>query len=120
VSTQTADPEHVPLAESRATLKADLNILDGSLQFVNDLLRNMLDVHRSHGKAMNLDWGPTDILRDVLEPVVSIICMRGAKVQVRAICEPNALVVQADRMRLKQICLNLAVSKYCSIVLIAR
>mmetsp|Transcript_23537 Transcript_23537/g.44765 ORF Transcript_23537/g.44765 Transcript_23537/m.44765 type:complete len:858 (-) Transcript_23537:181-2754(-) len=110
VSAQTADPEHVPLAESRAALKDDLNILDGSLQFVNDLLRNMLDVHRSHDKAMSLNWGPTDILRDVLEPVVSIIRMRGANVQVQAICEPNTLVVQADRMRLKQICLNLAVN----------
>lgn len=110
VSTQAADPEVVPLAESRESLKGDLTIMDSSLQFVNELLRNMLDVHRSTDKAISLNWGPTDVLQDVLEPVVSIICMRGAKVHVEAVCEPPNLIIQADRMRLKQICLNLAVN----------
>lgn len=111
VSAQASDPEHVPLADSREAFNADLSVLDSSLQFVNELLRNMLDVHRTNGKAMSLNWGPTDVLRDVLEPVVSIIRMRGTKVEVQASCKPVNLVVQSDRMRLKQICLNLAASK---------
>jgi CheY-like chemotaxis protein len=46
-------------------------------------------------------------LRDVFEPVASILFMRGAKVEIKTDC-PNNLVVLSDRMRLKQIILNLA------------
>lgn len=108
VSNKSCDPAMVPLQENRALLKEDISVIDSSLSFVNELLRNMLDLHRSSDKAMNLKMGPTDLLRDVLEPVVSIIFLRGAKVNVVAECEPSTLIVQADRMRLKQICLNLA------------
>ena len=109
VSVQTADPLLVPDATHRAAIKGDLTIMDSSLQFVNELLRNMLDLARcSDNKGMSLNWAPTDVLRDVLEPVASILFMRGTKVQVQAMCEPHTLVVKADRMRLKQICLNLA------------
>ena len=79
------------------------------MQFINELLRNMLDIHRSAERQMKIDLKPTDILRDVLEPVASILFLRGASdsVEIRVEC-PDELVCQADRMRLKQIVVNLA------------
>ena len=107
VSSKASNPELIASAETRALINSDINVVDTSLQFINDLLRNMLDLHRTNDKAMKLHLAPTDILRDVFEPVVSILFMRGAKVKVIADCPPN-VTVMADRMRLKQICLNLA------------
>jgi signal transduction histidine kinase len=85
----------------------DLRIIDASLQFINELLRNMLDIHRASDKQMKLEIKPTDMLRDVFEPVASILFMRGAKVDILTDC-PKNLIVETDRMRLKQIVLNLA------------
>jgi len=97
----------VPNADHRDLIKSDIHVIDSSLQFVNELLRNMLDLHRSSDKVMKLSMEPTDVLRDCLEPVASILFMRGAKVDILVDC-PQNLIVNADRMRLKQILLNLA------------
>lgn len=67
----------------------------------------MLDLHRSANGDMKLRVSHLDILQDVFEPVVAILFMRGAKVEVVAEC-PKNLIVDSDRMRLKQIFLNLA------------
>jgi signal transduction histidine kinase/CheY-like chemotaxis protein len=91
--------------KSREALQDDIHIVDSSLQFINELLRNMLDVHA--GNKIKLNIGPTDLLRDVFEPVASILFMRGAKIEIKTDC-PNHLIVLSDRMRLKQIILNLA------------
>ena len=107
VSSKTEDPSYIPIAEHRATVKSDIVVIESSLQFVNELLRNMLDLHRSAHKEMKLQLSPIDILRDVFEPVASILFMRGATVDVLTEC-PQNLIVKGDRMRLKQICLNLA------------
>lgn len=107
VSSKASDPMLVPELDSRESIKRDIHVVDSSLQFVNELLRNMLDLHRSTDKKMKLNMEPTDILRDILEPVSSILVMRGAKVDVEMDC-PQNLIVNADRMRLKQILLNLA------------
>lgn len=80
-----------------------------SLQFINELLRNLLDINRSTENEMKIELKPTDILRDVLEPVASILYLRGASdsVKIKVEC-PDDLMCHADRMRLKQICVNLA------------
>jgi signal transduction histidine kinase/CheY-like chemotaxis protein len=93
--------------KSRQALWDDIHIVDSSLQFINELLRNMLDVHRSADNQIKLNISPIDILRDVFEPVHSILYMRGAKVEIKTDC-PKDLIVLSDRMRLKQIILNLA------------
>ena len=67
----------------------------------------MLDIHRSASKQIEIDLSLTDILQDILEPVASILFLRGAAVNVQVECREN-LVCQTDRMRLKQIVLNLA------------
>jgi signal transduction histidine kinase/CheY-like chemotaxis protein len=93
--------------KSRKALLDDIHVAEGSLQFINELLRNMLDIHRATDNHIKLDFRPTDVLRDVFEPVASILFMRGAKVDIITDCTQN-LIVQSDRMRLKQIVLNLA------------
>ena len=63
-------------------------------------------MHRAGSKQMKISMSPIDVMRDVLEPVKAILHMRGNKVDVIAEC-PNNLVVISDRLRLKQIVLNL-------------
>jgi signal transduction histidine kinase/ActR/RegA family two-component response regulator len=98
-----------PLAdkESIRTVRDDISIIANSLQFINDLLRNMLDMHRASSKQMHIEMAPTDLLRDVIEPVATMLHRRGDDFELIIDCEKN-LIVQTDRMRLKQIILNLA------------
>jgi signal transduction histidine kinase/CheY-like chemotaxis protein len=103
----TASMEPVQDKESRKALMDDIDVVYSSLQFINDLLRNMLDIHRTTQSEIKLALSPTDVLRDVFEPVASMLFMRGAKVDIVTDC-PNNLIVLSDGMRLKQIILNLA------------
>jgi len=109
VTATVRDPNQCQVTNEtvRSTLTYDLRVMDASLQFINELLRNMLDIHRSASQQMKLDLSPTDILHDIMDPVASILFMRGASVDVRVEC-PRELVASTDRMRLKQIILNLA------------
>jgi two-component system sensor histidine kinase/response regulator len=99
----------LPLAdeESRKTVREDIGIIGSSLQFINDLLRNMLDMHRATSSQMTIEMSPTDLLRDILDPVATMLHRRGDDFEIVVDCEKN-LIVQTDRMRLKQIILNLA------------
>ena len=110
VSSTMNDPNEcqIPNPETRNTLQYDLRVMDASLQFINELLRNVLDVFRSASNQMKIELNPTDIRQDILEPVASILFLRGASssAEVKVEC-PDDLVCQADRMRLKQIILNL-------------
>ena len=97
-----------PLVETDSiqSVKDDVCVIDNSLSFVNDLLRNMLDMHRAANEQLKVDLIPTDILRDVLEPVEGMLYQRGGKLQVFVDC-PENLIVMSDRLRLKQVVLNL-------------
>ena len=99
----------VPLGQKREEMLKDIEIADSSLQYINELLRNMLDVHKSAGKRIKLDLGPTDVEHDILQPVASILFVRSVQAQVKIEC-PADLFVNSDRMRLKQIILNLALN----------
>jgi signal transduction histidine kinase len=69
----------------------------------------MLDLHRSSSStALKLHPVPTDVQKDILDPVASILYMRGASVDIITECNPPNLYIMADRMRLKQILLNLS------------
>jgi len=107
VSSKASDPTVVSSVQERASLVADIQVADSSLQFVSELLRNMLDLSRGK-QHVNLNWAPTDVLKDIFEPVASILFMRGAKVDIQIVCNPPNLMIHGDRMRLKQIILNLA------------
>lgn len=83
------------------------SLFSNSLQFVNDLLRNMLDLHRASSNQLKVELQPVDLLPDVLQPVASMIYCRGDDFKVEIDCPPHT-VIMCDRLRLKQVMLNLA------------
>ena len=99
--------DNVADSTKRKAIMDDIAIMDSSLQFINELLRNMLDLHRTQSHRINLQIGIVDVKRDILDPVSAILFMRGAKVDIKVECPPE-LYVKTDRMRVKQIMLNLA------------
>lgn len=90
----------------RFVRREDVEIIDRSLHFVNDLLRNMLDMHRVSKEQMLMNMKPPDVLHDILEPVDAILYRRCGTYEVQAEC-PDNLYIMTDRIRLKQIMLNL-------------
>jgi signal transduction histidine kinase/CheY-like chemotaxis protein len=98
--TSLADPE------IRKSIEDDMDTIDASLKFINDLLRNMLDMNRASSKQLCIELAHADLLQDVLEPVASMMYSRCGDFEVLLDC-PENLVVLTDRMRLKQILLNL-------------
>lgn len=94
------DQESIDLA------REDVNIINNALHFVNDLLRNMLDMHRAASKQLQVTMAPVDLLHDVLEPVGGMLYQRGSKVKLIVECPPD-LFIMADCLRLKQVILNL-------------
>ena len=107
VSASLDDAEAMRTEKGRLLAKDDLSIVDSSLHFINDLLRNMLDLHRASANQLLLAETPTALLDDVLQPVVTMLYCRGPNVSVSIEC-PSDLAVSVDRIRLKQIVLNLA------------
>ena len=63
-------------------------------------------MNRASSNQLRIELAPADLLRDVLEPVVSMMYNRCEGFEVLLDC-PEDLVVLTDRMRLKQILLNL-------------
>ena len=101
--------EDKPLADSKSqkSVQEDVHIIGSSLRFISDLLRSMLDMQKAQNKLLQLNISPTDVLRDVLEPVATMLYRRGDDFVVHVDC-PKNLVISTDRLRLKQIVLNLA------------
>ncbi len=99
------DPLRTP--EQRQETMEDVGIIDNALRFVNDLLRNMLDMHRAANRQLRVNMTPTDILHDVLESVHAMLPQRDPNFDVEVDC-PAGLAAMTDRLRLKQVCLNLA------------
>ena len=111
VATEVHVPPGVqPLAttESQVSCREDLQIVHTSLQFINDLLRNMLDMHRANANQLQLQMQHVDVARDILQPVASMLYARDADFVIQVTCEPDHLVISADPLRLRQIVLNLA------------
>lgn len=98
-----------PLAseEARQSVQEDLDIIKGSLHFINDLLRSMLDMHRAASNQLVIAMSPTDIKKDVFEPVAAMIYNRRENFEVLIDCADNFTIL-ADRLRLTQVILNLA------------
>lgn len=98
-----------PLAseEARQSVQEDLDIIKGSLHFINDLLRSMLDMHRAASNQLVIAMAPTDIKKDVFEPVAAMIYNRRENFEVLIDCA-DGFTILADRLRLTQVILNLA------------
>jgi signal transduction histidine kinase/CheY-like chemotaxis protein len=97
--------------------REDVRVVDHALRFINDLLRNMLDMHRASSRQLQVNMSPVDLLRDVIEPVAGMLQRGGErngsrksraddKVQILVDC-PENLFVMTDPLRLKQVLLNL-------------
>mmetsp|Transcript_5570 Transcript_5570/g.8534 ORF Transcript_5570/g.8534 Transcript_5570/m.8534 type:complete len:862 (+) Transcript_5570:152-2737(+) len=93
--------------ELSQSVSEDISVIHSSLQFINDLLRSMLDMHKAANNQMKLEACHTAILQDVFVPVKALLWRRSNNFDLIVDC-PAELVVYIDRMRLKQIVLNLA------------
>lgn len=105
----SAMAENPPMAtpDKAASAREDLAIIGSSLQYMNDLLRNMLDMHKVASNQLHVQLAPTDLQRDVLDTVKGMLHNRSDNVECQIIC-PDHLAVMTDRIRLKQILLNLS------------
>ena len=92
--------------DAKTSTREDVAIIDNSLRFVSDLLRNMLDMHRAANKQLDVNFIPTDLLHDVLEPVAGMLQVRQGNVEIIIDC-PRNITVMTDSLRLKQVMLNL-------------
>eukprot|EP00543_Licmophora_paradoxa_P002894 CAMPEP_0202449160 /NCGR_PEP_ID=MMETSP1360-20130828/7904_1 /ASSEMBLY_ACC=CAM_ASM_000848 /TAXON_ID=515479 /ORGANISM="Licmophora paradoxa, Strain CCMP2313" /LENGTH=471 /DNA_ID=CAMNT_0049066989 /DNA_START=92 /DNA_END=1507 /DNA_ORIENTATION=- len=107
VSTAITDETHtLTEPETIQSVREDVSIIQSSLQFINELLRNMLDMHRASSNELKIELALTDVLHDILLPVESMLYSRGRGFEVLVEC-PEGLLVTTDRLRLKQIMLNL-------------
>jgi len=100
-----------------AQAREDVRVVDDSLRFINELLRNMLDMQRASSGKLQVKMAPADLLRDVLEPVAGMLYRGGEgrigrkgkgseKVKIIVDC-PEDVVIETDVLRLKQVILNL-------------
>jgi len=96
---------------ARASVIDDLEIVDSSLHFINDLLRNLLDMQRASSKELTIEEKATHLMDDVFHPVSNMLHIpKGSDIKVEVRCDATDaedLVVMADSLRLKQILLNL-------------
>jgi CheY-like chemotaxis protein/two-component sensor histidine kinase len=94
--------------DQKEFIQDDLQIIESNLHFMNDLLRNMLDIHQAHSKQLQISMKPTHLMNDVLRPVDSLLHRRSTGVRVELEAVPPDLMVLTDPLRLKQILSNLA------------
>jgi len=85
-----------------SSLQGDVKIIGSSLRFVDEFLRSILDVHATEANRLALQITPTDLLKDVLEPVCSILYMRDGSVDISVDC-PENMFINTDKIRLKQV-----------------
>jgi signal transduction histidine kinase len=67
--------EDMPLADSKSqkSVQEDVHIIGSSLRSLNDLPRSMLDMQKAQNSLLQLNISPTDVLRDILEPVATML-----------------------------------------------
>jgi signal transduction histidine kinase/CheY-like chemotaxis protein len=92
--------------EFKKSLQEDVEIISSSLHFIDEFLRSMLDTYRAAANKLEVKLAPTDLLKDVLEPVCNILYQRDGGVDVTVDC-PKNLIVATDSLRLRQIMINL-------------
>jgi signal transduction histidine kinase/CheY-like chemotaxis protein len=106
VTSALNETAHISNEEFKKSLQEDAEIISSSLHFIDDFLRSMLDTYRAADNKLEIKLAPTDLLKDVLEPVCNMLYQRDGGVDVTVDC-PNNLIIATDCLRLKQIMLNL-------------
>jgi CheY-like chemotaxis protein len=94
--------------EELQMLREDTDAIDTSLSYTNELLFNMLDLQRAESYQIKIETAPVDLKLDVLEPVASMLQLRrdSTSSKIELDC-PSNLIVLSDRLRLKQMVMNL-------------
>jgi hypothetical protein len=93
--------------DTKSAMQEDVGVIQSSLTYVNDLLRNMLDMHKASSDQLRVELLPANLRKDVFEPVATMLYQREDNFSVEIEC-PENLTICSDRIRLKQIVLNLA------------
>jgi len=107
VSSAVNEAEPLVDHETLRHVREDMNVVNASLNFINDFLREMLDIYKATGNHVTVEMSPTDLKRDIFEPVASILCQhRAVNIQLLVDC-PDHLIVLTDSTRLRQVILNL-------------
>lgn len=93
--------------DERAASSEDLHVISSSLNHVVDLLRGVLEYSKAGAQTLQMDLVDTAVLHDVFEPVKTFLHRRDDTFDFIIDC-PDDLIIRADRMRLRQVILNLA------------
>lgn len=97
------DPSDMQDEHVCASILADSKIVDSSLHFIDEFLRNMLLMYRSSANKIEVGLAPTSLLDDVFEPVRDILFpWNNGNVKVIVDC-PKELRVMTDALWLKQV-----------------
>lgn len=107
VSTAVHEKQPMKTPAAQQAVRDDVHIIENSLRFINDLLRSMLDIHKAQDKQLVLHLDTIDILHDILEPVEAMLYRRDEQFTVIVECNPKRILIEADRLRLQQVVLNL-------------
>jgi CheY-like chemotaxis protein len=106
VTSAVNETAHISNGEFKKSLQEHVVIISSRLHFIDEFLRSMLDTYRAAANKLEVKLAPTDLLRDVLEPVCNMLYQRDGGVDVTVDC-PKNLIIATDCLRLKQIMLNL-------------
>jgi signal transduction histidine kinase/CheY-like chemotaxis protein len=106
VTSAVNETSHISNEEFKESLQEDAEIIGSSLHFIDDFLRSMLDTYRAANNKLEIKLAPTDLLKDVLEPVCNMLHQREGSVDVSVDC-PENLIIATDCLRIKQVVLNL-------------
>jgi signal transduction histidine kinase/ActR/RegA family two-component response regulator len=106
ITSAVNETAHTSIEDFKKSLQEDAEIIGSSLHFIDEFLRSMLDTYRAAANKLEVNLAPTDLLKDVLEPVCNMLYQRDGSVDVTVDC-PKNLIVATDCLRLKQIMLNL-------------
>ena len=102
--------EVAPLIPAKVLNKinSDLGMVSTSIQFIEELLTSILDLHKFLEGKIVLQSARVSILHDVLEPVAAMLSTHSrANVELSVVTD-DPLWVNSDALKLKQVVMNLA------------
>jgi CheY-like chemotaxis protein len=86
-----------------------VSTVQNSLDYIDDLLRNMLDIHRTSEQDFTLRYSLTNLKNGLLRPVKDIASARNQGKDVNFLVETSSkLWAEVDPLRVEQVLLNLA------------
>jgi CheY-like chemotaxis protein/anti-sigma regulatory factor (Ser/Thr protein kinase) len=94
---------------ARSSLSNDVMTVQNSLDYIDDLLRNMLDIHRTSEQDFMLRYSMTNLKNGLLKQCKDIASTRNRRKDVNFLVECSSkLWAEIDPLRLEQVLLNLA------------